>query len=114
MRTILDHIVRTAASGHDAPRGNIRRQFKSAHDMWIYTLKTLGESHPYIDGISNLAGDIRRWRHSIDRQANSRFKLCFRLEEPTDYSDWRVSYLVQSKDDPSMMVAADQNVGKRH
>ena len=35
------------------------------------------------------------------------FRVCFRLEEPkTEQGDWRVDYLLQANDDPSLLVPA--------
>ena len=108
--SMVDYIVRTAASSYNAPKNNLRKRFSSAHDLWLYALKTLGSSRPQLDDMSNLATRIRKWRHPIDIQAESKFRLCFRLEEPQEYSadsQWRISYLLQHKYDPSLMVAAD-------
>ena len=108
--SMVDYIVRTAASGHITPKSNRRKRFSSTHDMWLYALKTLGPSHPQLDDMSNLSARIRKWRRPIDIQAESRFRLCFRLEEPREDSEdtqWRISYLLQHRDDPSLMVTAD-------
>ncbi len=104
---MLDYIVRTAASGNNTPRRSIRKQFSSPHDMWIYALKTLGDAYPKLDDIQSFVADVRRWFHPLDMQFYSDFRLCFRLEEPTDDSDWRVTFLLQNKDDPSLMVTPD-------
>ena len=48
----------------------------------------------------------------IPEQAAGPFKLCFRLEEPENpKGSWRVSYLLQSTSDPTLLLSPDSVLG---
>ncbi|WP_205745819.1 DEAD/DEAH box helicase [Egibacter rhizosphaerae] len=59
-----------------------------------------------------LAAQVSAWAAPlIDRDAPTAARLCLRLDTPvTDEPDapWRVDYLLQAADDPSLLVPADQ------
>ena len=59
--------------------------------------------------LSRLADQVRQWRRPIELAASAPFRLCLRLEEPKvgrqrQFDQWRVGYLLQAMDDPSLLV----------
>lgn len=46
-----------------------------------------------------------KWRSVGDVQGGNTFRICFRLNEPRNDTDlWRLDYLLQANDDPSLLV----------
>ena len=112
---MISHLVRASALMNAAapPRGGHRRRkrFDSLHDAWMHQLRAARPGP--LDGpdIPQFVGQVREWQQSITALADSPLHLCFRLEEPEgDGADgqWRVRYLLQSRDDPSLLVPADE------
>lgn len=104
---LTDYIVRTASQ--DIQRGRRRTRFDSIHDSWLYSLRS---KYRDIAGTSkalqHLAGQIHEWQRPIAIIAGSPFRLCFRIDEPRGEQDlWNVRYLVQSNDDPSLLIPVD-------
>jgi SNF2 family DNA or RNA helicase len=61
--------------------------------------------------LAALAEQLEEWRQAGERYAAHRtFRTCFRLSAPEDNArpTWRVEILLQAKDDPSMLVAAEE------
>ncbi len=84
------------------------REAPSADASWVAGLcrsddPTLGGGR---EGRSDLALRLRKWRHPLEVMASSPWRLAFRLEEPeAGGSDpWNVRYLLQSLEDPSLLV----------
>ena len=105
---MVDHMVRSAASGPRAAAGR-RRIFPSAHELWLYALKATGPVAGRSGGVVGLAASVREWRRTVDALTDHPLRLCFRLEEPGEGGDtWRVGYLLQSRDDPSLTVPVEE------
>ena len=106
---IVDHVVRTCAGQHPgasrAPHGPA-----SLHDRWLHALLS---PDARLDGtaqeLKRFAAEVAAWRRSLDRAAQSPFRLCFRLDEPEgEAAPWRVRYLLQPVADPSLLVPAEE------
>ena len=110
---LTDYLVRFA---HLSSKQPVRKSFDSVHDSWLYSLKSKkGTLKGSNDDLSELAEHVREWRRPISILANSDFRLCFRLEEPKDKDGvpkatgkWRINYLLQPHDDPSLLIPADE------
>ncbi len=107
--SLTDHMVRRAAPYVSS--GQHRAKFDSMHDSWLYALKSEdGITHGDSSGLAGLAVQIDGWQRSITVSTASPFRLCFRLEEPAGGADaggaWFVRYLLQARDDPSLIVSA--------
>ena len=109
---MVDYLVRAAASGSRAPMAGRRRRFSNAHELWLYALKATGPVAGLHEGMDELAASVREWRRPLDIRTEHPLRLCFRLEEPDgeagDDGAWRVRYLLQSRDDPSLMVPVNE------
>ena len=120
--TFTDRLVRLGASRRrpqstSDPRGDV--SINSAHDSWMYALAAEnGVVRGDSSELAQLSAQVRNWRRPIEVQDSFPHRLCFRLEEPThgeeddDQSDggaddsWFVSYLLQSREDPSLLIPA--------
>ena len=125
MDRIADHLVRSAAvSSETQPTRKTRRKtvspvFDSVHDQWLYALRSPeGKIEGDAGALTEFLQQVRAWRRPLHLAAKSPFRLCFRLEEPAVESDsrqtsrkgaelWRVIYLLQAVDDPSLQIPAE-------
>jgi SNF2 family DNA or RNA helicase len=101
---MLDDLIRGSYNGGKPPRG------KSPHERWLYALASedgLVEGYP--DILERISKQVRQWRRPVALTADAPFRLCFRLEEPSELgSAWTVRYLVQSVDNPDNVLRAEQ------
>ncbi|PJA58275.1 MAG: ATP-dependent helicase [Rhodocyclales bacterium CG_4_9_14_3_um_filter_68_10] len=125
---IVDHLARLEPWGAPAPRP----RFESLHDQWLYAL---GAADGVMEGeeaeLAALAAQIEEWQRPIGLTAGAPVKLCFRLEEPAEADaaprraaprpgrrpgsrsraapqSWRVRFLLQAANDPSLLIDASE------
>jgi hypothetical protein len=120
--TIVDACARRFLSGRFSRRG--RHRSRSAVEAWLTGLT--GED-PVVRAderdCAALAEQLEDWRQAMERYAAHRtFRTCFRLSTPdeptaprTDANrgepapgPWRVEILLQAKDDPSVIIPAQE------
>jgi hypothetical protein len=56
-----------------------------------------------------LANSHRLWMRNLHIAGDATFRIAFRLEapaEPSTRSDWHLHYLLQARDDPSLLISA--------
>jgi SNF2 family DNA or RNA helicase len=132
---MVDYLVRLSlepgagVGGVSAARSQRRkattatRAFDSVHERWLYALRTAdGEMAGDAPALVQLAQQVRDWQRPISVATATPFRLCFRLEEPDDADTkgngrsrrvekdaWRVSYLLQAADDPSLLISAEDS-----
>lgn len=78
-------------------------------------LRSLASPDPKIEvqgrDLSKFYGQIKSWLAPLDRDGRSSpLRTCFRVEEPAVDGDafWRISFLLQAKNDPSLMIPASK------
>jgi SNF2 family DNA or RNA helicase len=110
----VDVLVRASAAPPAPPAAPRRRTakarpaFDSVHDEWLHALRADDGTLRPVEAIK-LAEQVSAWQRPVAVLAASPFRLCFRLEEPTDKptvreGTWIVRYLLQAQDDPSLLV----------
>lgn len=126
VENLVDALVRTsvpssAALTKPAPAFRVGRAVKKApafasiHDAWLHALRSAdGRIHGDGAAARQLAEQVRTWQRPVLLTTAVPFRLCFRLEEPPDSdeddagiagpSDWYVRYLLQGRDDPSLLL----------
>lgn len=104
LRTTVDVLVRSAAPQRSS------RQFDSVHDQWLNALAASdGTLRGSEDELAALDQQVRSWQRPVLGISLAPFRLCFRLEEPTAEKDpWNVRYLLQARDDPSLLLPASE------
>ena len=104
--SMVDEIVRESMDGQS---NGTRRKFSSMHALWLYNLRIPGPiKSTSID--TGFISNVQEWRRPVDIHADYPFRLCIRLEEPEseELDEWHIRYLVQSKEDPSLIVTAEK------
>jgi superfamily II DNA or RNA helicase len=114
----LDALVRLGGASLPAaqPPARGRQRPASLHAAWLAALFAAdAELHwPDARELREFAAQLRQWQRPLELTASAPFRFCFRLREPQVETDspaeaaWQVEYLLQAKDDPSLLV----NVGE--
>lgn len=129
---IVDHIVRTHANDGVPSVATNGKLPDNVHDRWLLALRREDSQVKGADGdLAQLGEQVREWRRPVDLAAHAPFRLCFRLEEPAAGKEeprrpqrrrngrtrkvprdtprpgqrrWYVRYLLQSSEDPNLLV----------
>ncbi len=125
VRFVVDHLARGVATPVADPGV---AAWDSVHDQWVHALgapggRLVGKQAD----LAALEAQAREWAAPLRAAGDPSFRLCFRLEEPAgedgagDGDDvpeadvepasdgaWRVHYLLQAVDDPSLLIPADR------
>jgi len=130
---VVDYLVRlslepgvgvggvSAAPSQRRKATTVVRTFDSIHERWLHALRTVdGKMEGDATAVVQLAQQVREWQRPVSIAAATPFRLCFRLEEPEEADPhsygrlgraakdvWRVSYLLQAADDPSLLISAE-------
>jgi SNF2 family DNA or RNA helicase len=57
----------------------------------------------------NLAASHKAWMRNLHVAGDAAFRIAFRLEAPAlQQQPWQLHYLIQAKDDPSLLIPADE------
>jgi hypothetical protein len=57
----------------------------------------------------NLAASHKAWMRNLHVAGDAAFRIAFRLESPAlQKQPWQLHYLIQAKDDPSLLIPADE------
>jgi SNF2 family DNA or RNA helicase len=88
---MVDQLVRSSLPEAGADRGRRRarpaktERFESVHDQWLHALRHGdGTMQGAASELAEFAEQAGRWRRPISVSTAAPFRLCFRLEEPTD------------------------------
>jgi SNF2 family DNA or RNA helicase len=114
LERMVDALVRSVS----AVSGRRPVSFASLHDEWRHALGSpdgllLGDRAAQ----RQLAEQIQTWQRPVLVTSMAPFRLCFRLEEPparngedddiAAVGDWNVRYLLQARDDPSLLIPVE-------
>ena len=102
LAAIVNHLMRPATAPY-------RSAGQTPHDHWVFgLLQPAGAKVAAGPDLGPLRADIAAWADPLRGTAVGGHRLCLRLEEPPeDGETWRVHYLLQALDDPSLLVAAE-------
>ena len=104
---MTDELVRIASRKAHTGRASSKK-FDSIHDRWLHALRYTDGNMGQSDEAESILQHVGEWRRPVAAFAESPFRLCMRLEEPAeDGKGWYVRYLVQPRDDPSLMVPVE-------
>ena len=122
----LDHLVRSSnPNERSIPKRGKGTAFESIHDAWLYALRSPDNRIRGDKGeLSGLTENVRDWSRPIAVTASSPLRLCFRLEEPAVSAvpkrsraksagdSWYVRYLLQPREDLSLLVPVEDTWNK--
>jgi SNF2 family DNA or RNA helicase len=123
----VDHFARSAAAGTSGAKPPPNSPANNIHDRWLKALHSpVGSIEATAEEMHQLQSDLARWKRTINSTVTSDFRLCFKLDEPEvdpvklqraaeagdeqmDVTNgiWKLSYLVQSTADQSLLLPAD-------
>ena len=112
LNTFCDSLSRTWGKPA-APKlisGNRLRSEDNPAHLW---LDTLFNQNPILklspNQIQNLAASQRAWMRNLHVAGDASFRIAFRMEAPIAQNDpWQLHYLIQAKDDPSLLIPAEE------
>jgi SNF2 family DNA or RNA helicase len=107
-RTFLNAMVDAMVRGAAMPR--IAGRTHSLHDRWLAALTTRdGRIDADETELARLRASVDAWLRPVLTQAQAPFRLAFRLEEPLeDDGPWHLAYLMQGREDRSLLLGPDQ------
>ena len=114
---MTDTLVRTGMHGPLQPAakgGRIAVQKGTTiHDQWLRALHSPdGALNADAAQALQLEEQVRSWQRPIAVASAAPFQLCLRLEEPSSEASesaaWRANYLLQARDDPSLLIPASE------
>ncbi len=81
-------------------------------ELWTSFISDLYGEVPkgFKDGSGKVLGWLEAWNASVNKPSE-KFKTCFRLVEPSEEEDdesWRVEFMAQPVEDPSLFVPAEE------
>ncbi len=100
--TVVDELVRSSSERRRSPS-------RVLHEQWIAALHSEDDRVSGSDAdLETLQLQVQEWRRPLFVFSHAPFRLCFRLEEPEpgETQSWQVRYLLQSRNDPSLLVPA--------
>ena len=105
LHALVDALMRDAGVAPERPAS---RRTASIHDRWLAALTTPGGR---IDApkaeLAQLRASVDAWLRPVLAQAQAPYRLAFRLEEPIDDDGpWYVAYLMQGREDRSLLRPA--------
>ena len=103
LAVVVDAMVRAAAASPARATGSL-----SLHDRWMLALRSEDSTLNGVPGeLRGLSDRIESWRRAVLEEHAAENRLCLRVEEPqADDDSWRIVYLLQSRDDPSLLIDA--------
>ncbi len=104
LNLLVDHAVRTWARDVAPPPA------PSLFHTWVRALLT--QDAGVTDDPREMAAlrrVVRQWLDNAQPVGQGRVRLCLRLEPPEDSDDrWTLRYFLQARDDPSLLIPAEQ------
>ncbi|MBV8530602.1 MAG: DEAD/DEAH box helicase family protein [Candidatus Eremiobacteraeota bacterium] len=102
LKFVVDGLVRAAATPIRA------NGVLPLHDRWMCALRNPDSRLSGVPGeLRGLSQRIESWRRAVLEEGASENRLCLRVEEPqADDDPWRIVYLLQNRDDPSLLIDA--------
>ncbi|MFT5874745.1 MAG: SNF2 family DNA or RNA helicase, partial [Clostridium sp.] len=108
MDSMIDSMVRCSCTEINSGSDYLEYSFSNLSSTWIHSLFSklpeipIGKS----DQIKML-NDYKKWIEPIKiKHSNLKFRTCFKVIPPSREEEWTIEYLLQAKDDPSLMLSA--------
>ncbi|MCB2314158.1 DEAD/DEAH box helicase [Clostridium tagluense] len=106
--SMIDSMVRFSCSEINTEHDYLREGFISLGSTWIHSLFSIFPEIPIdtSDQIKML-NEYKKWIEPLKiKKNNFKFRTCFKVMPPTRGEEWTIEYLLQAKDDLSLMLPA--------
>ncbi|OJX38234.1 MAG: hypothetical protein BGO78_09450 [Chloroflexi bacterium 44-23] len=111
--TMCDALARAWGSGSEAVR--LIPENPSPFEAWVKAL-FLPDARIRISAVQAgaLFSSVRAWMRNLEAAGDNYFRVAFQLVSPPAQVDsplqksWQIRYLLQSRDDPKILISADQ------
>jgi SNF2 family DNA or RNA helicase len=113
LNTMCDALARSWGSGSEAIR--LIPENPTPFEAWVKALFS-SDANIKISAVQATAlySSVRAWMRNLQAAGDNYFRVAFQLispkEQVTSLDDptWQIRYLLQSRDDPSLLISADQ------
>jgi SNF2 family DNA or RNA helicase len=108
MDSIIDSMVRSSCSEINKENHNLDYGFNNLSSTWIHSLFSKSPEIPVdtSDQIKML-NEYKKWIEPIRiKNNNFKFRTCFKVVPPIKEEEWTIEYVLQAKDDLSLMLPA--------
>ena len=112
LRQLLSFIVNASVRPSEKAGTPKITEFESVHDAWLHALSSNNATLNWKNEqeIEQFFCQLNAWRRPIEIHERSPFRFCFQLSEPPlkgkKQERWHVSYQLQLKADPSLILNA--------
>ncbi|WP_291636112.1 DEAD/DEAH box helicase [Clostridium sp.] len=108
MDSMIDSMVRCSCTEINSGSDYLECSFSNLGSTWIHSLFSKLPEIPIdkSDQIKML-NDYKKWIEPIKiKHSNLKFRTCFKVIPPSREEEWTIEYLLQAKDDPSLILPA--------
>ena len=113
LNTMCDALARSWGSGSEAIR--LIPENTTPFEAWVKALFT-PDANIKVSAVQaqSIFSSVRAWMRNLQAAGDNYFRVAFQLIAPEEQVDlleessWEVRYLLQSRDDPDLLISADQ------
>ena len=108
MDSMIDSMVRWSSSEINTDYNCIGEGASNLGSSWVHSLfSRLPEIPIDTSDQIKILNEYKKWIEPLKiKKNNFKFRTCFKVVPPRREEDWTIEYLLQAKDDPSLMLPA--------
>jgi SNF2 family DNA or RNA helicase len=108
MDCMIDDMVRSSCTEINKDSNYLESSFSNLSSIWIHSLfSKLPEISVDTNDKINMLNEYKKWIEPIKIKNNKfKFRTCFKVVPPIKDEQWKIEYLLQAKDDLSLMLPA--------
>ena len=112
MDAMIDSMVRTSCSGINKDNDDLEDGVNNLSSTWMHSLfSELPEIPVDTNDQIKMLNEYKKWIEPIknknkNKNKNFKFRTCFKVIPPIREEEWTIEYVLQAKDDPSLMLPA--------
>ncbi len=108
MDSMIDSMVRSSCSEINKDNDYLEECFSNLRSTWMHSLfSELPEIPIDTSDQIKMLNEYKKWIEPIKiKNNNFKFRTCFKVIPPSREEEWTIEYLLQAKDDPSLMLPA--------
>lgn len=108
MDCMIDDMVRSSCTEINKESNYLECSFSNLSSIWIHSLfSKLPEIPVGINDKIKMLTEYKKWIEPIKIKNNKfKFRTCFKVVPPLKNEQWKIEYLLQAKDDLSLMLPA--------